>query len=209
MSLLNSITNRIIRQTVNSAVNTAVDRAAEKVVENAVNKTLSENASKTITFDTLPKSASELKALPNFSLTDPNFVAAAAIAALCVFPKDRDACIEMLNVLKGPQPLSNQEISFIRDRFMDGKDYVPMSYFAGAVPDNGYKPNEPYSITLEVQAHSLDSEGYIKLFVRSGGADSPRYAIMRNKPSTGEWFLWEFQGLLAGIRIPKELDPWA
>jgi hypothetical protein len=31
---------------------------------------------------------------------------------------------------------------------------------------------------------------------------------MRLKPSTGEWYLWEYEGLLAGIRIPAKDDPW-
>ena len=43
--------------------------------------------------------------------------------------------IEMLNWLKGPSPLSNQEISFIDDRFRDGKTYIPFSYFDGTVTD--------------------------------------------------------------------------
>lgn len=36
----------------------------------------------------------------------------------------------------------------------------------------------------------------------------PRPLKLRNKPSTGQWFLWE-QQLLTGIRIPVEADPWA
>lgn len=36
----------------------------------------------------------------------------------------------------------------------------------------------------------------------------PRPLKLRNKPSTGQWFLWE-QQLLTGIRIPEEADPWA
>ncbi|WP_442872029.1 DUF6935 domain-containing protein [Blautia sp.] len=46
------------------------------------------------------------------------------------------------------------------------------------------------------------------LYVACSGADSPRPLKLRNKPSTGQWFLWE-QQLLTGIRIPKEADPWA
>lgn len=36
----------------------------------------------------------------------------------------------------------------------------------------------------------------------------PRPLKLRNKPSTGQWFLWE-QQLLTGIRIPQVADPWA
>ena len=37
---------------------------------------------------------------------------------------DKQIGIEMLNWLKGPSPLSNQEISFIDDRFRDGKWFL-------------------------------------------------------------------------------------
>ena len=45
-------------------------------------------------------------------------------------------------------------------------------------------------------------EGYKKFDVKSGGADSPRQVVLRSKPSTGQWFLWD-QFLLSGIRKPK------
>ena len=41
--------------------------------------------------------------------------------------------------------------------------------------------------------------------VKSGGADSPRQVVLRSKPSTGQWFLWD-QFLLSGIRKPKSQD---
>ena len=93
----------------------------------------------------------------------------------------------------------------------DGKDYLGPSYFAGAVPANDYTPASPWAITVEAQVHSRDqlSEGYIKLFVASGGADSPRGVTLRTKPSTGEWFIWEFSSVLSGIRAPLAKDDWA
>ena len=53
----------------------------------------------------------------------------------------------------------------------------------------------------------LEEDGYETRYLRSGGADSLRPIKFRNKPSTGEWFLWE-QLLLAGIREPASKDPW-
>ena len=45
----------------------------------------------------------------------------------------------------------------------------------------------------------------------SGGADSMRNITLRNKPSTGQWFVFSdsYRGLLADIRIPKCQDAWA
>ena len=116
----------------------------------------------------------------------------------------------MLNFLKGPQPLSQKEISFLNDRFMDGASYIPRSFFKGATPDNDYAPTAPFTIDVMEQEYSRDQqgEGYVVLWLQSGGADSPREVKLRNKPSTGQWFLWE-QMLLSGIRKPKSTDAWA
>ena len=162
------------------------------------------------TFETLPQNADELRARPEAAMKDPFAVAALAITALCVYPKDKKASIEMLNALKGPAKLSPMDEQFIRDRFMD-KDYVPRSYFKGAVPGNNYTPDVPYTIEVQESAHSRDQEkeGYLVLYLQSGGADSLRPLKLRTKPSTGEWFLWEFSGILASIRIPVAEDAWA
>jgi len=161
-----------------------------------------------ICFQTLPKNLTEMKALPEASLQKPEYTAALTVAALCVYPKDANACCEMLDYLRGPRPMSAMEKQFIRDRFMDGKDYVPRSYFAGATPENDYTPSQPFTVELSDSAAQFAEEGYKRFDIRSGGADSPRTITMRVKPSTGEWFLWE-QMLLAGIREPKSRDPWA
>ena len=55
---------------------------------------------------------------------------------------------------------------------------------------------------------SFDEEGYAKLYLKSSGADSPRPVQLRQKPSSGEWFLWD-QMLLSQIREPISADPWA
>ena len=47
------------------------------------------------------------------------------------------------------------------------------------------------------------------LFIKSGGADSPRMIKLRNKPSTGEWFVWDYVGLLSGVKTPVSQNPWA
>ena len=114
----------------------------------------------------------------------------------------------MLNWLRGPRPLNGQELSFINDRFRDGKTYLPFTYFAGSTPDNDYTPAEPYTITVESNHVSGEEQGYMKLFIPCGGADDPRPIKLRQRPSDGKWFLWE-QYLLTGVRTPKSADPWA
>ena len=162
----------------------------------------------TITWNSLPKNLDEMKALPQADLKSPEGTAALTVAALCVFPENAEECYKMLDFLRGPRPLSNMEKQFIRDRFMDGKNYLARSYFKGATPKNEYKPDEPFTLVFSDSAAQIAEDGYKILNVKSGGADSPRSITLRNKPSTGEWFLWE-QMLLAGIRIPESQDAWA
>ena len=61
----------------------------------------------TFTFKSLPENVEELKALPEASLDSPFKTAALAMAALCHYEKNPEETFEMLNFLKGPEPLSN------------------------------------------------------------------------------------------------------
>ena len=101
----------------------------------------------TFTFHALPESLAQLQSLPEADLSNPFKTAVLSLCALCAYAADKQIGIEMLNWLKGPSPLSNQEISFIDDRFRDGKTYIPFSYFDGAVPDNNYSPIGKFSMT--------------------------------------------------------------
>ena len=129
------------------------------------------------------------------------------MCALGACVADKQIGTEMLNWLRGPRPLNGQEISFLNDRFRDGKTYIPFSYFAGATPENNYTPSEPFTLVIESNHTSGTEQGYMKLFIPCGGADSPRPIKLRMK-GDGKWFLWE-QYLLTGIRAPKADDPWA
>ena len=161
---------------------------------------------KTFTFSALPKNLAQLQALPEAVLADPFQTAALTVCALCVYVEDRTAGTEMLNWLRGPRPLSGYDISFLNDRFRDGK-HVPYSYFAGASPENDYTAAQPYTLTFEAGPYADANPGYKKLHIRSGGADNAREVVLRQK-GDGTWLLWD-QFLLVGIRQPKSQDPWA
>ncbi len=159
----------------------------------------------TITFSKLPETLDELKSTPEAALSTPFMTAALAVCAFCCYAVDKQAGKDMLNFLKGPKPLSNYDIQFINDRLSD-KKYLPFSYFEGAVPSNNYRPNEPYKITFFEDTYSYQNDGYAKLNVISGGADSPRQIVLRKKGE--QWFLWE-QYILVGIRTPNVQDDWS
>lgn len=160
---------------------------------------------RTFVFSALPQNAAELRALPEFAMTDPFMTAALTVAALCCYEADPNATVEMLNELRGPRPLSNYEIQFLRDR-LAGKGYKPFSFFSGATPANNYTPSKPYTITIRDDPYSYQNEGYARLQLQSFGADNLRPVTLRRKGE--QWMLWD-QMLLSDIRTPAKEDPWA
>ena len=165
------------------------------------------NHSERFTFKTLPTNVAELQALPEASLDSPFKTTALTLAVLCHFETDPAQTFEMLNFLKGPSPLSGFEKQFITEHL--GKAvYKARSYFEGATPENNYTPAQPYTITVSQSPYSFPDENWATLYVTSGGADNPRSVKLRQKPSTGQWFLNEIQ-CLSGIRLPVQYDPWA
>lgn len=176
--------------------------AANELKKQITRKTVS------FTFQSLPASLDELKALPEASLDTPFKTAALTVLALHAYASSPEVGAEMLNFLRGPRPLLPSDKQFIHDRFMDGKTYVPSSYFEGTSPNNNYTPAVPYKIVVNDNPYSYDEKGYTTLWLTSSGADSQRQVKLRLKESTGQWFLWE-QFLLPDIRKPKSEDPWA
>ena len=109
------------------------------------------NKSETFTFQSLPESLDELKELPEATLDTPFKTAALTLCALCAYAKDEEVGKEMLNWLKGPQPLSNAELQFLKER---------------TISDNPY---------------SYQNQNYAVMHLKSGGADSPRQIKLRKK----------------------------
>ena len=50
------------------------------------------NKEYTVTLSKMPANLAELQAMPEGSLKEPQYAAALAVAALCVYPKDKEAC---------------------------------------------------------------------------------------------------------------------
>lgn len=159
-----------------------------------------------ICFPALPDTLEAFRALPQAAMATPFDTAALTVLALCLYPEDKNLSLAALDALRGPRPLSNYDRQFIADRFMDKQDYVPRSYFNGATPQNDCTPSQPWTLRITAGPYACQNEGYAKLDLRSGGADSPRSVQLR-KAKDGKWYLWE-QFLLAGIRPPESADPW-
>lgn len=174
-------------------------------IASAINKAASETT-KSFTFRSIPASSEALKALPEADLKDPYAVAALTVVALLRYGSDPAACFGMLDFLKGPDPLSTLEKSQIDDR-LKGKVYKPRSFFEGATPDNNYTPSEPLTVQVTSNPYSFQNEGWATLYLKSGGGDNARPVRLRQKPSTGQWFLNEIQ-YLGDIRLPAAEDKW-
>ena len=93
-----------------------------------------------VEFDALPQSAAEVSPCQT-----PEETAALAVAALVRYTENQEAGIAMLNALRGPRPLSPQEIQLLKDQLLGERDYVARSHFNGATPDNDYTPIVPYA----------------------------------------------------------------
>ena len=172
----------------------AAEQAAGSVTAAASCKTAE------VIFPKLPDTLEEFKALSQAQLSTPFDTAAMTVLALYFYPQNAELSLEMLGFLKGPQQLSGYDKQFLCDRFTD-KDYVPRSYFTGATPA------KPYTVRVSENPYSYQEHGYAKLFIKSGGADTPRYVMLR-QAKDGKWYLWE-QFLLSDIRQPESADPRA
>ena len=187
MGLFDNLKNKI-----NDVANKAAQAASNKKVD--------------VVFPKLPDTYEEFLALPQAALKDPFDTAALTVLAFCFYPENKELSLKMLNYLRGPRPMMPMELSFIADRFRD-KDYVPRSYFTGATYKHDYIPQEPYTVSPFTNPHSDIQENMKRLWLNSGGADSPRYVDVR-LAKDGKWYLWE-QYILSDIRKPESTNPWA
>ena len=183
----------------------ALGNAAANAVTGAVNE--AQRKRETFTFTTIPRSVADLKALPESDLSTPFKTCALTMLVLLNYADDVNATIEMLNFLKGPEPMNAYQIQFLKDRLV-GKEYVVRSFFEGSSPQNNYIPTEPLKITVFDNPYSYPEAGWATLHMNSTGADSPRQIKCRLKPSTNQWFLVENLAL-SDIRTPVAADPWA
>lgn len=202
--MLKELFQQVLRTVGGSVAGQSLSSLAQKAVAGV----RAHAGSRKLTFPSLPTNLEQLKVLPEASLTDPYAVAALSVLALTPFATNREESIAMLNFLKGPDPLNPAEIQQISDRFMDGKFYKVNSFFEGATPQNNYTPSKPYTVEVSVTPYSFENQGWAVMYLHSGGADNPRPVKLRQKPSTGQWFLVEIQ-YLGDIRVPVAEDKWA
>ena len=141
-----------------------------------------------VTLNMIPATLQEFQTCPQMDLSKPENTCAMFLCALQLYIKDRDAGVEAMDMLRGPRPMTPYDSQFLRDRLRD-KPYLP--HVLNVLPD-------PRPQDIEA--------GYIRVFLKTAGADSPRPVKLRQKGSL--WYLWEYSSILSGIRPPAERDPW-
>lgn len=167
---------------------------------------LAKAKTKTIKISKLPKNLSELQQMPEFELKDEFEVAALVVAVLCNYESNPEETFKMIDALRGPDPLTNAGKFFIEER-LENKQYKTFSFFQGATPKNNYTPKEPLKINVHATQYSYPDKTHATLYLKSGGADTERGIELRKKPSTGQWFVVDFN-FLSDIRIPASQDDW-
>ena len=120
----------------------------------------------------------------------------------------------MLAYVYGPnQTFSNFDKQFVQTQFATAANKVLQDcYFGGAAPENGYKPDEPITITLEegpyfIKAANGKPERHMSL-IYFAGADTERYMDVF-KSSGGTWYAYEsnYKHLLASVKEPTGTAP--
>ena len=124
-----------------------------------------------VTIQSIPASLQEFETLAAGG-RQPERICALFLCALALFDKDRDAGTAAMNLLRGPRPMTPYDAQFLRDR-LRGKAYLPLAYFEGATPENGYQPRVPYRLNVLADPRPQDIEpGYLRVFLKTAGADS-------------------------------------
>ncbi len=91
------------------------------------------------------------------------------------------------------------------------RNYIPRSYYQGATPENGYTPDEPWTIGFKInEAQTTDynstaSNGYeyIVYDIQSSGRDTTRQLVLFKRPKDTRWYMNSFSGILTQIQAPK------
>lgn len=164
-----------------------------------------------VKFDKIFENKADLELLDR---TNPFNVAAAIVHVFINYDvKNTSNFYEMLQFILGDyQSISEMMKQNIKDRMMQNNKYsfIGKSYFKGANPQNDYSPSVPYEVEVIENEYSDQTEGYKRLFLKSGGADSPRPITLR-LAKDGNYYVWSdsFIGLLADIRGLESQNPWA
>lgn len=155
----------------------------------------------------LPKDLDTFKAQIAEKATDPKAAVKLWFDAVYVYlTVDKALGQEMILEMDRYKEWDSRSFLTFRSQ-MDEKPYILFSYAKEATPENEYKfdPNN-YELVFTSEPDpnpfaDQEAGAYVKLFVKSNGADLPRpITLMRNK--RGEYKFYEFSSIYVGVRPP-------
>ncbi len=164
-----------------------------------------------IKFNGFPKYPADIKAIKrgdgNGSEADGKqdgkyLTVACALAAIAAYSEGRTADGKAMMELLLNSPHVSASPQFGQDNFnYDNKrEKLPWAFFDGATPENGHKPNQPYTVTIEESVYapqvstiygvSLNIEGiYFKDSTHPCLSNTLEVKVYKD-PTDGQWYLW-------------------
>lgn len=175
--------------------------------ENSVRDITMTVSDMSIEFSALPETLAEFETLIDEDFSQPEEAAGLFFCAVNLLSINADEGIAAINMLKGPVELSDVDKSWFKDRISD-KLYLARAYFEGSTPENNYAPTEPYTILFQEDPRPGDvEEGYMRFYVDTPAFDSARYIKLRQHKDN--WYIWDINNIMVGVREPAEEDPWS
>ena len=156
-------------------------------------KQYDKNAKGVVTFTNVPSSYEEFEALyQQFLGKTPHGTAAMMVMAMEIYGRDREVgkqCIELINY---PSNV-NSVISRLKDKYGTSayapendsynQRYLPAAVLKGATPQNGYKPQRPYTVEMKAsvnkhQEMQISGSGRVMyIYVMGKGWDTEQRSV--------------------------------
>ncbi len=147
---------------------------------------------KTVTFSNIPSGYTEFSALYyQWCGDNPYMTAAMMVWAMEIYARDAatgERCITLINQPSNvPGVVRELKQKFTHSQYAPANDtyvqrYLPAAHLAGATPRSGYKPAEPYTITLADNATQAE-EGVPEVCIISEAYSTPMRNVRLLLPS--------------------------
>ncbi|NLC49896.1 MAG: hypothetical protein GX762_05960 [Bacteroidales bacterium] len=180
------------------------------------------------TFDRFPWSVAKFKELQLQVATEPQGAVTMVLIAMEIFrkyPVIGEKCLYLTTTENEHDPnnlgrMSKDRIMYRLNELLRGNDnyytrpYQVAAYLKGAHQQNGYIPQKPYTVEVEIMNFSYEYNSkmdakYIQYYVLTGGKDSGKDIIRVIKPWDSKYFLVDnFPGLYSQVKELPGSKTW-
>lgn len=173
---------------------------------------------KDVEIPAIPNSAEEFTEWRDKVATTPEGGAAATVAALLAFSKDKQLgmqCLTLIldqrnvgtgDVIKGHAPIGAIMYHVNRISDYDMWPYLAFAYLKGAQAEKNYVVSAPYTVVTSRQRNSgNDSGGQVQVFLDCYGFRPRPISLHRN--DKGIWKAYEMSSLFLNVAPPASAEP--